>query len=53
MWFAYLSHSPLSQKPRTTKECLGELMNLKDLLDAGLLTLAEFQDLKAKLLRGV
>ena len=40
------------KRPRTTADCLKELMDLKALTDAGLLSAEEAQALKAKLLAG-
>ena len=43
---------PATKRPRTAKDCLTELKDLKALLDCNALTPDEFTDLKAKLLRG-
>ena len=43
---------PAPKRPRTALECLRELQQLKELLDAGLLSRQEFEDLKGRLLRG-
>jgi hypothetical protein len=41
-----------AKRQRTAADCVQELLGLKTLLEAGVLSLAELEDLKAKLLRG-
>ena len=43
---------PAAKRPRTAQECVGELVALKGLLDAGALSEAEFTNLKTRLLQG-
>ena len=43
---------PPPKRPRTSDELLRELLSLKDLLEAGLLSQEEVAGLKDKLLRG-
>lgn len=43
---------PAPKRARTATECVGELVALKGLLDSGLLSAGEFEDLKKKLLAG-
>ncbi len=43
---------PLPKRPRTAADCIQELTDLKQHLDAGALTPEEFQGLKTRLLRG-
>ena len=40
------------KKARTAAECVKELVDMKQLLDHGVLSPEEFTDLKARLLRG-
>lgn len=43
---------PGAKKRRTVQDCLQELQDLKQLLDAGVLSQREFSDLKERLLKG-
>jgi len=43
---------PPAKRQRTAQECVQELLDLKGLFDAGVLTAEELKDLKGKLLRG-
>ena len=43
---------PVPKRPRSVRECLQELKDLKELLDAGALSPGEFESLKTKLLSG-
>ena len=49
---ATASAAPAAKRPRIAQECLQELKDLKQLLDAGVLNAEEFAELKARLLRG-
>ena len=44
---------PVPKRPRSVRECLQELKDLKELLDAGALSPGEFESLKTKLLSEV
>jgi hypothetical protein len=46
------SEGPAAKRQRTAADCVQELLGLKSLFEAGVLSLAELDDLKAKLLRG-
>ena len=46
------SNGPVAKRSRTAKECIAELKDLKQLLDAGAVTAEEFAHLKARLLQG-
>lgn len=46
------SDGPPPKRARTAAECVKELKDLKELLDAGVLSETEFQDLKTRLLEG-
>ena len=48
---ATASAAPAAKRPRIAQECLQELKDLKQLLDAGVLNAEEFAELKARLLR--
>ena len=41
-----------TKRPRTATDCVQELLQLKRLFEAGVLSLAELEDLKQRLLRG-
>ena len=49
---AAVASEPLAKRPRTGAECVQQLLDLKKLLDAGLVSEPEFQELKARVLRG-
>jgi len=44
--------APQAKRQRTAQECVKELVDLKNLLDCGAVTTAEFTDLKGRLLQG-
>ena len=48
----HLEAEPVAKRPRSVRECVQELKELKELLDAGVLSSNEFESLKAKLLSG-
>ena len=49
---AAASGEPSAKRSRTAAECVRELQDLKELLDAGLLSSAEWGGLKARVLSG-
>jgi hypothetical protein len=50
--YAGLPAEPQLKRRRTAQECLAELKDLKELVDCGLLTTAEFSSMKERLLKG-